>query len=232
MLAIVGERGVTLSGGQKQRVALARALLSERPGLLLDDTISAVDPVTERRILNGLEQERRGRTMLVASHRLSVLTAADLILVLENGRPIGSVGIFTDLREKLRIQAELERAQDELRSREKQALIAELAGAAAHELNQPLMIVGAYAQLLQRQVEADAEAKKTAEVITSEAQRMADIVRKVGSITKYETKSYVGEAKILDLELASAEKGERMLDAAADAVCRLVTNREFWTLPA
>jgi ATP-binding cassette subfamily B protein len=83
---IVGERGVTLSGGQKQRVALARALLSERPGLLLDDTISAVDPVTERRILNGLEQERRGRTMLIASHRLSVLIAADLILVLENGR--------------------------------------------------------------------------------------------------------------------------------------------------
>jgi signal transduction histidine kinase len=100
------------------------------------------------------------------------------------------------------------RTQDELRNREKQALIAELAGAAAHELNQPLMIVGAYAQLLQRQVEADAEAKKTAEVITSEAQRMADIVRKVGSITKYETKSYVGEARILDLERASGTKDE------------------------
>ncbi|HEX6810017.1 MAG TPA: ABC transporter ATP-binding protein [Planctomycetota bacterium] len=82
---IVGERGVTLSGGQKQRVALARALLSERPGLLLDDTMSAVDPITERRILSGLGQERRGRTMLIASHRLSVMTAADLILVLENG---------------------------------------------------------------------------------------------------------------------------------------------------
>jgi signal transduction histidine kinase len=130
-------------------------------------------------------------------------------LVVENGRPIGSVGIFTDLCEKLRIQTELEKAQDELRNREKQALIAELAGAAAHELNQPLMIVGAYAQLLARQVSADAEAKKTAEVITSEAQRMADIVRKVGSITKYETKSYVGEAKILDLELASDPKTER-----------------------
>jgi nitrogen-specific signal transduction histidine kinase len=71
------------------------------------------------------------------------------------------------------------------------------------------MIVGAYAQLLARQVEADAEAKKTAEVITSEAQRMADIVRKVGNITKYETKNYVGEAKILDLELASEPKSER-----------------------
>ena len=64
-------------------------------------------------------------------------------------------------------------------------------------------------QLLARQVSADAEAKKTAEVITSEAQRMADIVRKVGNITKYETKSYVGEAKILDLELASDPKTER-----------------------
>ncbi len=86
LATIVGERGVTLSGGQKQRVSLARALLSERPGLLLDDTLSAVDPVTERRILRGLDQERRGRTMLIASHRLSVLTDADLILVLEHGR--------------------------------------------------------------------------------------------------------------------------------------------------
>ncbi len=82
---IVGERGVTLSGGQRQRVSLARALLSDRPGLLLDDTLSAVDPVTERRILRGLDSQRRGRTLLVASHRLSVLQDADLILVLERG---------------------------------------------------------------------------------------------------------------------------------------------------
>ena len=83
---IVGERGVSLSGGQKQRVSLARALLSDRPGLLLDDTLSAVDPLTERRILRGLGQERRGRTMLIASHRLSVVADADLILVLADGR--------------------------------------------------------------------------------------------------------------------------------------------------
>ncbi len=82
---IVGERGVTLSGGQKQRVSLARALLSDRPGLLLDDTLSAVDPVTEQRILAGLRGARRGRTLLVASHRLSVLSDADLILVLDDG---------------------------------------------------------------------------------------------------------------------------------------------------
>jgi ATP-binding cassette subfamily B protein len=82
---LVGERGVTLSGGQKQRVSLARALLSQRPALLLDDTLSAVDPETERRILAGLRRGRRGRTMLVATHRLSVVTDADLILVLRSG---------------------------------------------------------------------------------------------------------------------------------------------------
>lgn len=82
---LVGERGVSLSGGQKQRVSLARALLSERPALLLDDTLSAVDPLTERRILRGLEQQRRSRTMIVATHRLSVVADADLILVLDGG---------------------------------------------------------------------------------------------------------------------------------------------------
>jgi len=82
---IVGERGVTLSGGQKQRVSLARAVLSDRPGLLLDDTLSAVDPNTEHRILDGLRETRGGRTVIAATHRLSVTADADLILVLEDG---------------------------------------------------------------------------------------------------------------------------------------------------
>jgi len=82
---VVGERGVTLSGGQKQRVSLARALASERSALLLDDTISAVDPATERRILAGLRSGRGARSMLVASHRLSALADADLILAFDAG---------------------------------------------------------------------------------------------------------------------------------------------------
>jgi ATP-binding cassette subfamily B multidrug efflux pump len=84
----VGERGVTLSGGQKQRVSLARALASDRTALVLDDTLSAVDPRTERRALAALQRQRRGRTMLVASHRLSVLVDSDLILVLDEGRVV------------------------------------------------------------------------------------------------------------------------------------------------
>ena len=109
---IVGERGVTLSGGQKQRVSLARALLSDRPGLLLDDTLSAVDPVTERRILDGLRAQRRGRTMLVASHRLSVVADADLILVLDQGR-VAEAGDHVTLLQRGRLYAAAWRRQNE-----------------------------------------------------------------------------------------------------------------------
>jgi len=132
---------------------------------------------------------------------IPVLLSASLVV--ENGRRVGSLGIFTDLREKLRIQGELERAQEELRTREKQVMLAELAGAAAHELNQPLTSVIGYAEMLSRMLANEPAALKNAQIIVSEAERMAEIVRKVGGITKYETKSYVGEARILDLERAS-----------------------------
>jgi PAS domain S-box-containing protein len=148
------------------------------------------------------------RVNMLGADGQSVPVLLSASLVVENGRPVGSLGIFTDLREKLRIQSELERAQEELRNREKQAFIAELAGAAAHELNQPLTSVIGYAELLSRQLAREPQMLKSVQVIVSEAQRMAEIVRKVGSITKYETKSYVGEARILDLERASGAHEE------------------------
>ncbi len=126
-------------------------------------------------------------------------------LIVENGRVVGSVGIFTDIREKLRMEKRLYNAQEELRNREKQAIVAELAGAAAHELNQPLTSVIGYAELLRRNLDPKTPLYNAASVIMTEAERMAEIVRKVGKITKYETKSYVGGAKILDLEKASAD---------------------------
>jgi ATP-binding cassette subfamily B protein len=83
---VVGERGITLSGGQKQRVALARAILADRPILLLDDTMSAVDTATETAILNRLRDIRRSRTCVLVAHRISAVRDADQILVLEAGR--------------------------------------------------------------------------------------------------------------------------------------------------
>jgi ATP-binding cassette subfamily B protein/ATP-binding cassette subfamily C protein/ATP-binding cassette subfamily B multidrug efflux pump len=95
----VGERGITLSGGQRQRVAIARALLADAPLLLLDDALSAVDTGTETRILRHLEELRRsrpGRSAIIASHRLSAVAGADLIVVLREGA-IAECGSHDDL---------------------------------------------------------------------------------------------------------------------------------------
>jgi ATP-binding cassette subfamily B protein/ATP-binding cassette subfamily C protein/ATP-binding cassette subfamily B multidrug efflux pump len=81
----VGERGVTLSGGQRQRVAIARALLADAPLLLLDDALSAVDTETETKILAHLREARVGRTVVIASHRLSAVADADHIVALRDG---------------------------------------------------------------------------------------------------------------------------------------------------
>ena len=86
---IVGERGITLSGGQRQRVAIARALLTNKPLLLLDDALSAVDTGTETQILSHLRGELSGRerrTVIILSHRLSAIADANMIIVLKAGR--------------------------------------------------------------------------------------------------------------------------------------------------
>ena len=84
--AQVGERGITLSGGQRQRLALARALLKDPPVLVLDDSLSAVDTDTERRIMAALAKRRGRHTTIVIAHRLSSVKDADRILVLAGGR--------------------------------------------------------------------------------------------------------------------------------------------------
>ena len=98
----VGEKGITLSGGQRQRVAIARALLADNDLLLLDDALSAVDTGTETRILEHLEelrQARPGRSAVIASHRLSAVVNADLIVVLRDGR-ISETGSHEQLLEQ------------------------------------------------------------------------------------------------------------------------------------
>ncbi len=83
---VIGERGVMLSGGQRQRVALARALLVKAPVLLLDDCLSAVDSLTESKIVKSLRQKGTDICLLIVSHRLSAIRHADEIVVLEKGQ--------------------------------------------------------------------------------------------------------------------------------------------------
>jgi ABC-type multidrug transport system fused ATPase/permease subunit len=95
----VGERGVKLSGGQKQRVAIARVFLKNPPILILDEATSALDLKAEKRIQDSLNQLARNRTTLIVAHRLSTITHADRICVVEQGRILES-GTHQELMEK------------------------------------------------------------------------------------------------------------------------------------
>ncbi len=152
-----------------------------------------------------LEQTRR-EVRIASGETVPVSMSASIVY--EGEREVATVGILTDLRERIRMEQRLLDAQQKLQHSEKQALVAELAGAAAHELNQPLTSIIGYAQLIQRQSDKEAAHLRAVGIILSEAERMAGIVKKIGKITKYETTDYVGSAKMLDLDRAAPETGE------------------------
>jgi ATP-binding cassette subfamily B protein len=82
---LIGERGVKLSGGQKQRLALARALVANRPILIIDDGLSAVDVATEHAVFTGLRHHFTGRTVIVVSNRIKLLSMTDRITIFKDG---------------------------------------------------------------------------------------------------------------------------------------------------
>ena len=83
---MVGERGVTLSGGQKQRSAIARMLTQETPIMVFDDSLSAVDTQTDAKIRQAIARKFGKASVILISHRITTLSAADKILVLDRGR--------------------------------------------------------------------------------------------------------------------------------------------------
>jgi ABC-type multidrug transport system fused ATPase/permease subunit len=103
---VVGERGLTLSGGQRQRVAIARALLAEPRILILDDATSSVDAQTETEIKRGLREAMAGRTTFIVAHRLSTISLADEIVVLDRGRLVDR-GTHEELLERCPLYGEI-----------------------------------------------------------------------------------------------------------------------------
>ena len=149
-----------------------------------------------------LEQTRREVRIAGGEVVPISLTASTLY---ERDREVATVGILTDLRERIRMEQRLLEAQQKLQQSEKQAVVAELAGATAHELNQPLTAIMGYVGLMERQGPRDPNQLRAIAGILSEAERMASIVKRIGKITRYETTDYIGNQRIVDLKLASPE---------------------------
>ena len=120
----VGERGVTLSGGQKQRIAIARTLLKDPKILILDDSTSSVDTLTEIEIREALENLMLGRTTFIIAHRIQSVMSANKILVLENGRIvqrgkhqdlIQQEGIYREVHEmQIQVEGALEKELEDV----------------------------------------------------------------------------------------------------------------------
>lgn len=122
-------------------------------------------------------------------------------LLKESGKEQATVGLLRDLRERVRVEAELSRARARLLDAEKLGAVTALAGATAHELNQPLTVILGYVEILLRRV--DPALAGPLQSIASEAERMAKIVKRIARLTRVETMPYVGDSQIVDLERSS-----------------------------
>ena len=146
----------------------------------------------------------RAEILSRVGERIPVNLSASIIY--EGARESATVGIFTDLRDRISLERKLTDAEARLLESEKNAVIVALAGTAAHELNQPLTSVMGYAELLKRKIKETEPIWRPVDIIHREAERMAEIVKKIGKITRYETKAYVGTSKIVDLDKAAAHE--------------------------
>ncbi len=167
---------------------------------------------TPREVMRRLRAADHGGQGRLNSLRLDILSRGGeripvnmtASIIYEGTREVATVGIFADLRDRLTLERKLSDAETRLLESEKNAVVVALAGTAAHELNQPLTSVMGYAELLKRRLKDDDPSAKSVDVIYREAERMAEIVRKIGKITRFETQAYVGTSKILDLNKAVA----------------------------
>ena len=108
----LAQGGVTLSGGQRQRVAIARALIKKAPIIIMDDSLSALDTATTRKVLTNLKCELKGTTVITVAQRISAVRDADKIIVMDNGK-ITAIGTHEELLESSKVYQEIYESQQE-----------------------------------------------------------------------------------------------------------------------
>lgn len=109
----LAQGGVTLSGGQRQRVAIARALVKKAPILIMDDSLSALDSTTSRKLLNNLREKAKNLTFITVAQRISAVCDADKIIIMDNGK-ISAIGTHQELLENSTIYREIFESQIEM----------------------------------------------------------------------------------------------------------------------
>jgi PAS domain S-box-containing protein len=170
-----------------------------------------------REIMRQMRQEAHGgagrlerwRGTLVDRSGAQIPVMLSAAILYDEGGEAGSVGVFTDLRPRLELESQLAQAAEEVERSRQQVVVAELAGAAAHELNQPLTSLMARAELLPRLVPGlDEQAIRVLDGLLRESERIAAIVKRLGQLTQYRTREYVGGSRIMDLgeETGSGEE--------------------------
>jgi PAS domain S-box-containing protein len=171
-------------------------------------------------LIDNLRSDQFGGRGRLSATRVEVVTRTGervpvnmtASILYEGDREVATVGILTDLRDRVQLERKLSDAEVRLEESKRNAVLMALAGTTAHELNQPLTSVLGFAELLKRKLKTDDEAYKRVDTIFREAERMKEIVKKIGKITRFELKSYVGESQILDLERTSDEAEEGALE--------------------
>ncbi len=187
--------------------AAALAMLERSAGDLRDRSIR--DLVFEDQVEVWLELIRRP-VPIPSDLGLSMRDAAGLRVPVEptilfNESEPERLLIVRDVRSLQALQRDLDAARLQLSEDKEHLVLVALAGAAAHELNQPLTSVMGYAELLRRKLPDGDPMAEILDVILSEAERMAGLVRKIGRVSRFETKSYLLGSRIVDLDRAAGD---------------------------
>lgn len=165
------------------------------------------DGVGARSVMRLLRSSEQGGVGRIELYQTSLRTktggvvpvSLSAAIVEDRGVETATVGIFTDLRERLRMREELARANEDLEHSRRAVVAAELAGAAAHQLNQPLTSILGYAELVKMSLDEAQLDHDTLDKLVEQTLRMARIVKRIGQITQYRTEQYAGDTRIVDL---------------------------------
>jgi len=166
-----------------------------------------------REIMKKLRSEEYGgkgrlepqKIYLISKRGENIPALLSAAIIYDEDRELYTCGIFSDLREKIRSEEKISFILEKLEQSERQAELAELAGAMSHELNQPLTSIFGCAELLMRRLSGDKSYERYAKIILDEALRMSDIIKKIGKITKFETQTYMGKSRIVDIEKSAKQ---------------------------